>query len=157
MRRMLELLRRLRFLFRRAQYEREFEEEMRHHLAMIAESGRPPLRQFGNITAIQEESRSMWTFAFLEQLAQDLRYALRAMAANPLFTATAVLSLALGIGANTAIYSFMDAIMMRALPVAHPEQLVVAGWHSQRHPAVVRGINGSSMGYGKGGSQSPNF
>ena len=59
----------------------------------------------------------MWTFALLEQLAQDLRYALRTMAAHPLFTATAVLSLALGIGANTAIYSFMDAILLRGLPV----------------------------------------
>ena len=89
----------------------------------------------------------MWTFTFLEQLAQDLRYAFRAMAANPLFTATAVLSLALGIGANTAIYSFMDAILMRALPVAHPEQLVVAEWHSPRRSAVVKSINGSARRY----------
>ena len=70
----------------------------------------------------------MWTFGFLEQLAQDISYALRAMAANPLFTATAALSLAMGIGANTAIYSFMDAILMRSLPVAHPEQLAIVEW-----------------------------
>ena len=80
----------------------------------------------------------MWTFAFLEQFAQDVRYALRAMAANPLFTATAVLSLALGIGANTAIYSFMDAILLRSLPVSHPEQLAVAEWHSPRRSPVVK-------------------
>jgi predicted permease len=154
---MLELLRRVRFLFHRAQYERDLEEELRHHVAMIAESGKPALRQFGNVTFIQEESRSMWTFTFFEQLAQDLRYALRAMAGNPLFTGTAVLSLALGIGANTAIYSFMDAILMRALPVPHPEQLVVAEWHSPRRSAVVKSINGSARRYAGHGTLSPNF
>ena len=85
----------------------------------------------------------MWTFAFLEQAAQDIRYALRTMAANPLFTATAALSLALGIGANTAIYSFMDAILMRSLPVANPHQLAVLKWHAPRRPGVMKGANGS--------------
>ena len=94
---------------------------------------------------------------FLEQLTQDLRYAFRTMSANRLFTATAVLSLALGIGANTAIYSFMDAILLRALPVSHPDQLVVLKWHSPRRSAVVKGINGSASRYGKAGTLSPNF
>src|SRR5205085_1472302 len=123
-------------------------------------AGRPDAaarRQFGNLTSLKEESRSMWTFVFLEQFAQDVRYALRTMAANPLFTASTVLSLALGIGANAAIYSFMDAILLRALPVAHPEQLAVAEWHTPRSSAVVKGINGTMHGYGKGGSLSPNF
>ena len=99
----------------------------------------------------------MSIFGFLEQTSQDIRYALRAMAKNPLFTATAALSLALGIGANTAIYSFMDAIMMRSLPAAHPEQLAILEWHSARRSAVVRGINGSARRYGKTGTTSPNF
>jgi macrolide transport system ATP-binding/permease protein len=60
------------------------------------------------------------TLIFWEQLAQDLRYGLRMMRAHPLFTAMAALSLALGIGANTAIYSFMDAVLLRSLPVRHP-------------------------------------
>jgi predicted permease len=157
---MHELLRRIRFLFHRADYERDLEEEMRHHLALLEEDGRPDAaarRQFGNITSVKEESRSMWTFTFLEQFVQDLRYALRSMAANPLFTATAVLSLALGIGANTAIYSFMDAILLRGLPVPHPEELAIAEWHSLGRPGVIRGINGTFHRYGKGGSLSPNF
>ena len=157
---MRELLRRIRFWFHRAEFEREMEEEMRHHLAQLEEQGMPGAaarRQFGNLTLLQEESRAMWSFAIFEQFAQDVRYALRAMAANPLFTATAVVSLALGIGANTAIYSFMDAILLRALPVQHPEQLAVAEWHGPRHMAVVKGINGTMHGDGKGGSQSPNF
>jgi len=62
----------------------------------------------------------MWTGTFWEQFAQDTRYAMRTISANKLFTGMAVASLALGIGANTAIYSFMDAIMIRALPVKHP-------------------------------------
>ncbi len=157
---MRELLRRIRFLFHRTEYERDLEEEMRHHLALLEEDrarGAAARRQFGNVTSLKEESRSVWTFAFLEQLAQDLRYALRGMAANPLFTATAVLSLALGIGANTAIYSFMDAILLRSLPVPHPEQLAVAEWHAPSRPPVVKGINGTARRYGQVGTLSPNF
>jgi macrolide transport system ATP-binding/permease protein len=77
-------------------------------------------------------------------LLPDLRYALRLMAANPLFTALATLSLALGIGANTAIYSFMDAILLRALPVQNPESLVVFNWHSKAHPRVAHNFHGST-------------
>ena len=157
---MRELLRRLRFLLRRAKYEREMEEEIAHHLALIEESGRSPAvarRQFGNLTSLREESRSMWTFAFLEQTAQDIRYALRMMAANPLFTATAALSLALGIGANTAIYSFMEAILMRSLPVANPHRLAVLKWHAPRRPGVMKSGMGSMFRYGKAGRESPNF
>ena len=157
---MKEWLQRLRAWWHRAEYERDLQEEMAHHLAMLEADGRsgPAARkQFGNVTVLREESRRMWSFVFFEQLAQDLRYALRSMAANPLFTATAALSLALGIGANTAIYSFMDAILMRSLPVAHPEQLAIVEWHSARRSPVVRSINGTARGDGKGGRWSPNF
>src|SRR5215467_10278673 len=88
---------------------------------------------------------------------RDIRYALRTMAANPLFAVMAVLSLALGIGANTAIYSFMDAIMMRALPVADPGSLVVLQWHSKAHPAVAHGFSGSTYKDPRTGYTSPNF
>src|SRR5471032_2283707 len=79
------------------------------------------------------------------------------MAANPLFTATSVLSLALGIGANTAIYSFMDAILLRGLPVPHPKELAIAEWHSPGRPGVIRGLNGTANRYVKSGTLSPNF
>src|SRR5271165_1015862 len=133
---MKELWRRLRWFFHRDEFERDLEEEMRHHLALKAEAleGREgsgtgaARRQFGNIAILKEDSRAMWTWTFWEQLAQDLRYGIRSMAGNKLFTAMAVLSLALGIGANTAIYSFMDAMFVRSLPVPHPEQLVVVKW-----------------------------
>lgn len=73
----------------------------------------------------------MWTWTFFEQLVQDFRYVLRTMVNNRAFTALAALSLALGIGANTAIYSFMDSILLRPLPVADPASLVVLNWHSK--------------------------
>ena len=116
--------RRLLYYFRRHQFDAELEEEMRHHAAL---SGRP---KFGNVTLLKEDSRAMWTWTFWEQLGQDLRYALRTMANNKAFTALAALSLALGIGANTAIYSFMDSILLRSLPVKDPESLVMMTWQS---------------------------
>src|SRR5258708_7611431 len=134
---MRELLRKLRFLLRRDQFEKDLDDEIRHHLALKAAaegSAEQANRHFGNVTLLKEESRNMWTWTFVERLAQDSRYALRAMAVNPLFTAMAVVSLALGIGANTAIYSFLDAILMRALPVERPQELVVLKWRAKTVP-----------------------
>ena len=84
----------------------------------------------------------MRLFFFRDQLLQDVRYALRMMVARPLFSAVAVLSLALGIGANAAIFSFIDAILLRALPVPDPGALVAMKWHSKAQPAVARSLNG---------------
>src|SRR5437773_156587 len=152
-------LRRLWFLLHRAELERDLDEEIRHHLALRAEERGSPeaaLRQFGNVTLLKEQSRAMWTWTFWEQLTQDIRYGLRTMAANPLFTAMAALSLALGIGANTAIYSFMDAILLRSLPVQHPGQLVVINWRAKDRPAVIHGQNGSRH-RDETGTTSPNY
>jgi macrolide transport system ATP-binding/permease protein len=89
----------------------------------------------------------------------DLRYAVRTLSANRLFAAMAILSLALGIGANTAIYSFMDAILVRTLPVQNPEALVVLRWHSAPgpRPPIVRGITGSNWTDAEMGRVSPNL
>jgi predicted permease len=89
----------------------------------------------------------------------DLRYAVRTLYGNRLFAAMAILSLALGIGANTAIYSFMDAILVRTLPVQNPESLVVLRWYSTPgpRPPIVRGITGSNWTDPKLGRMSPNL
>src|SRR5215471_21554483 len=92
-----------------------------------------------------------------EQFAHDARYALRTMAGRPVFTAMAALSLALGIGANTAIYSFIDSILVRALPVQNPESLVVVNWHSKDHPAVAHSFSGSTYKDPQYGYVSGNF
>jgi hypothetical protein len=88
-------------------------------LAGMAEPGEP-----GNITRAAEDARAQWGWITPEQIYRDLQYALRAMRRSPAFTATAVLSLALGIGANTAIFSLVDALRLRRLPVRDPQELV---------------------------------
>jgi macrolide transport system ATP-binding/permease protein len=117
-------------------------EEMELHLAekaaeleadgMTAEGPRVEARRrFGNVGLKHEESREIWMTRFWSELGQHVRYGFRTMAANKAFTALGILSLALGIGANTAIYSLMESILLRSLPVADPASLVVLNWHSR--------------------------
>src|SRR5215813_7635357 len=107
---------------------------MRFHLEMKAEenlaAGKLPekaryaaQRRFGNQTLLQEVSRDMSSFRSLETLAQDIRYGLRMMIKNRGFTAVAVLSLALGIGANTAVFSLVNKALLRPLPIEEPERM----------------------------------
>jgi macrolide transport system ATP-binding/permease protein len=99
----------------------------------------------------------MWIGTFWEQLAQDVRYGIRAMAANRLFSAMAILSLALAIGANTAIYSFMDAIMLRAMPVGHPSELAILNLRFKGDATVAHSSHGSRYREANGASTSPNY
>ena len=126
---------RFRSLFRRAQVEAEMRRELDLHLAQLtkehiaagmnaADARLAALRDFGSLGRAEEECRDMRRVLPLEDLAKDLRYAVRWLTKSPAFTLTAVLSLALAIGANTAVFSVIDALMLRTLPVRNPEQLV---------------------------------
>jgi hypothetical protein len=81
-------------------------------------------RAFGNITLIQEATRETWGFMWLDELSQDLRYGFRALKNNPGFSAVAILTAALGIGANTSIFTLVNAVLLRPLPYKDAERLV---------------------------------
>ena len=126
----------LRTLFARRKPASDLADEIRIHLAMEEqenlESGMSPdeahyaaLRRFGNVTLTDEGSTEMWKWLWLEQFVQDVRYGMAQLSRKPGFTAVAVLTLALGIGANTAIFSLIDAVVLRLLPVQKPDELVL--------------------------------
>jgi predicted permease len=133
-----EFARRIGMLFRRDQMARYLQEEMQLHLdlrsrqqleagATTKDARAAAHRRFGNATLLREQSYRAWGWSWLESLAQDILYGLRAMLHSPGITLVALLSLVLGIGANTAIFSLMDAVMLRSLPVKEPQQLVMLG------------------------------
>src|SRR5437016_6256909 len=135
--------RKLGWLMNRRSKEAELQEKIQFHLdeeteeheasgLPAGEAQRAARRDLGNLAQVHEDTRAAWGWTLLEQLLQDFRYAWRTMAANKTFTALAILSLALGIGANTAIVSFMDSILLRSLPVSDPKSLVLLEWHTEK-------------------------
>jgi predicted permease len=160
---MRSFLRKLTWLTARTRKETELADELRFHLEEEAEerraAGLPPAaavnaarRDLGNAAIVAENTRAAWTWTAWEQLLQDLRYGLRAMAANPGFSTIAILSLALGIGANTAMFSFMDALLLRRLPVPDPKSLVMMQWRVKddgRRESVFHNWHGRTEGVSK--------
>src|SRR5262249_3260718 len=161
---MKTFLHKLRWMMQRRQREAELQEELEFHLSEETErqedSGLSKddaryaaRRELGNLGLVREDTQATWGWNLLEQFLQDLRYAFRTMKANRLFTLLAILTLALGIGTNTAIYSYMDAILLRALPVGDPQSLFVLNWRAKttRGDFVMQGQSGETWDDPQGG------
>ena len=126
----------VRYLFGRSRRAEELEEELRAHLAIEQQSrieaGERPedahaaaVRDFGNVLLVTEVTRDVWGWNWLEHLAQDLRYRLRMLRKNPGFAVTATLSIGLGAGAATGVFSVYDAVALRPLNIPEPERVVI--------------------------------
>jgi hypothetical protein len=141
------ILSKFRDLFRNNRAEEELAREVESHLILLADDferrGMPPeearlaaKRAYGGVEQAKQAHRDERSLLWIEQTIQDLRYAVRTLAKSPGFAAVAILTLALGIGANTAIFSVIDAVMFRSLRAEDPERLVIFGWNAHHEPKL---------------------
>jgi predicted permease len=149
---------RLRKTFLGGRHRDDVDEELQFHLEMLArEAGDDDRdrarRALGNVTLIAEDTRAMGVFGWLESALRDAHYGLRQLRRAPALTLAVILSLAIGIGANTAIFSLVDAALLKPLPVRAPNNLVILEWLGRGFPPGVNNVNGEVRTVGNNQSQ----
>lgn len=138
-------------LVRRKRALADLDEEMRAHIEQDtqdnmdrgmspAEAHRQALLTFGNVARIKEDTRDVWAWTWLRDALQDLRYAVRMLRRNPGFAAVSVATLALGIGANIAIFSVLHGALLRPLPYPNPEEVVAVESRHRRSTSLTPAI-----------------
>jgi predicted permease len=144
---------RLKKTFRGGRHNVEIQEELEFHLAMGTARGQTPREarmRLGNLARIEEDTRAAGIFEWLESAWQDARYGVRQLRKAPALAAAVVLSIAIGVGANTAIFTLVDAALLKPLPVRDPDALRIVQWTAAGFPAGIENINGD-FGPGPGG------
>ena len=155
-------------LFHKQRIEHELDEEVRAYVNQVTsekiqsglsprEARRTALIELGGVEQVKEQVRQVRIGAFVDTLLKDVSLGFRMLRQAPGFTAVAVLSLALGIGANTAIFSLIDAVLLKTLPIQNPQELVAMNWHSMGEPDVWNGLSGNINGDASGRTTSPSF
>jgi MacB-like periplasmic core domain len=154
--RALTFVSKLRALFAQRRADSAFDEEMRTHLEMLAEkydreeispkeAARATRRRFGNTTLLKQRQRESRTTMFFANVWRDVRYGARQLTKTPVFTIVCVLTLALGVGANTAVFSVMHAVLMKMLPVEEPSRVFYL--HTTGYPDGVSQTGDSSTSF----------
>src|SRR5215467_6821853 len=129
----------------RRKREKELEKEMQHHLRMaetdrlargssLRDAQSAARREFGNAALVKDLARDAWGWRWMRDFFEDVRYGYRTLSQNLAFALIAIMTLALGIGANTAIFSMIDAALLRAIPVRDAHQLVLFKWKARAEP-----------------------
>ena len=151
MRRLTAVLMRMRAMFQRDRLDRELAAELDSHLAMhvddnvragmaLEEARRQALLKLGGVAQVEEQYRHVRGIPFIERLMRDVRFAARTLGATPVFTSVAALTLGLGIGANAAIFSVLNAVLFQPLPVERPDELVMVNRGTACRPSRIPSI-----------------
>ena len=150
-----EIVRRIRYLGRRSKFERDWDDEVRFHLEARAEDLRrdgftyeearaQARREFGPSARSSEDSRAAWQFRWMEELGADFRYAVRSFTSRPAFVLTAIGCLAIGIGANTLIFSLVNTVLLRSMPYPNADRMVMVRFSPPNQPEQKLATNSGS-------------